>query len=113
SDSVPADPRAQPHVTHPDSEARHPLLMRAVERLPRPARRALAWLLTPAGRWLRIPLGVFLVCGGLLAILPLFGLWMLPLGLILLAEDVAPLRRRINRWLDRLEQRGSQPRRNK
>lgn len=46
---------------------------------------------------------MLLVGGGFLSILPLFGLWMLPLGLFLLAEDMPPLRRARNRILDRIE----------
>jgi hypothetical protein len=41
----------------------------------------------------RIPAGLLLIAGGVFAILPLLGLWMLPLGLVLLAEDIPPLRR--------------------
>lgn len=42
--------------------------------------------------WLfRLVLGVLLAFGGLLAILPVLGLWMLPLGLILIAMDVPVL----------------------
>jgi hypothetical protein len=40
----------------------------------------------------------------LLSILPLFGVWMLPLGLMLLAEDVPPLRRARDRLLKWIEQ---------
>jgi hypothetical protein len=43
---------------------------------------------------------VLLIIGGCLSILPVFGLWMLPLGLILLADDIAPLRRGRGRALD-------------
>ena len=33
-------------------------------------------------------MGVLLICGGLFSFLPILGLWMLPLGLGLLADDV-------------------------
>jgi hypothetical protein len=59
------------------------------------------WLRKPASRWARIPAGLLLIIGGCLAILPIFGLWMLPLGLMLLADDVPPLRRfRALDWLE-------------
>ena len=58
------------------------------------------WLRRPASRWARIPAGVLLIIGGCLSILPVFGLWMLPLGLILLADDIPPLRRGRGRALD-------------
>jgi hypothetical protein len=63
------------------------------------------WLRRPATRWARIPAGILLIIGGCLAILPVFGLWMLPLGLMLLADDIPPLRRFRDRVLDWLEQR--------
>lgn len=40
----------------------------------------------------RVPLAVLLILGGVLSFLPFLGLWMLPLGLLLLAVDV-PLAR--------------------
>lgn len=44
-------------------------------------------------RWtvLRVLTGLLLICGGFLAILPVFGLWMIPLGLALLAIDIPAL----------------------
>lgn len=79
-------------------------LERLVGRLPRGVQRAVRWLRRPEARWLRMPAGVLLAAASLLSILPLFGLWMLPLGLVLLAEDVAPLRRgrdRLLAWAER------------
>lgn len=37
--------------------------------------------------WVRKSAGVLLITGGMLGFLPLFGYWMLPLGLALLAAD--------------------------
>jgi hypothetical protein len=51
-----------------------------------------------------MPAGVLLICGGLLGFLPVLGFWMAPLGLLLLAEDVPPLRSagtRILNWIER------------
>ena len=79
-------------------------LERLTARLPHGVQRAVRWLRRPEVRWLRIPAGVLLAVASLLSILPLFGLWMLPLGLVLLAEDVAPLRRgrdRLLAWAER------------
>jgi hypothetical protein len=66
-------------------------------------------------RWLviRLPLALLLIIGGLLSFLPFLGIWMLPLGLLLLAVDLPLLRgpisvliirarRRIRRRLSRL-----------
>jgi hypothetical protein len=44
------------------------------------------------GVLVRLPLGLSLIAGGFLAILPVFGLWMIPLGLLLLAIDLPLLR---------------------
>jgi len=59
----------------------------------------------PSQRWLRICVGVLLIVCSLLSILPLFGLWMLPLDLVLLAEDVPVLRRGLDRVLEWMERR--------
>jgi len=80
-------------------------LERLIGRLPQSVQRAVRWLRRPELRWLRIPAGVLLALASLLSILPLFGLWMLPLGLVLLAEDVPPLRRARDRLLAWTERR--------
>ena len=49
-------------------------------------------LMADHARWIRIPAGILLILGGFAAILPLFGLWMLPIGLALLAVDLPMLR---------------------
>jgi hypothetical protein len=43
--------------------------------------------------WVRRGLGMALVAGGLLAFLPVLGIWMLPLGLVVLSDEVHQLRR--------------------
>lgn len=48
----------------------------------------------PRSRLLRILIGVLLMIGGLFSILPVFGLWMLPLGLLVLSIDIP----RVRRW---------------
>ena len=48
----------------------------------------------PRSRLLRIVLGVLFIIGGLFSILPIFGLWMIPLGLLILSIDVP----RVRRW---------------
>jgi hypothetical protein len=50
-------------------------------------------------RWIRIPAGVLLVVGGFAGFLPVLGFWMVPVGLVLLARDVAFLRRPVRRTL--------------
>ena len=41
---------------------------------------------------MRVPAGIALTGGGMLGFLPVLGVWMLPLGLALLAYDVPPMR---------------------
>ena len=60
-------------------------------------RRVLRALVTIRARvpyGLRSVLGVLLCIGGLLAILPVFGLWMLPLGILVIGLDVSEYRQR-------------------
>lgn len=73
-----------------------PQMRRPVERI-----RARGWWVV------RLPLALFFIAGAFLAILPIFGLWMLPIGLLLLAIDLPPLQGpvtatmiRVRRWFD-------------
>ncbi|HEX9595813.1 MAG TPA: hypothetical protein VF982_02945 [Anaerolineales bacterium] len=77
------------------------LFERLQRRLPDFASNWLRWLRKPAARWVRIPLGLLLIVGGVLSFLPVLGIWMLPLGLLLLALDVAILRGPVNSALVR------------
>jgi hypothetical protein len=59
----------------------------------------------PESRILRLAIGTALLLGGLLWFLPILGLWMIPLGLLVLSVDVAIVRRwrrrgevRLGRW---------------
>ncbi len=79
-------------------------LQRLLTRLPQRIRDAVTWLRRPEAKWVRIPAGILLICGSVLAILPVFGLWMLPLGVVLLSDDVPSLRRLTGRclaWVER------------
>jgi hypothetical protein len=85
-----------------DSEARHYFSER-LALLPPKLRRAVDWLLQPESRWLRWPAGFLLILGGMLWFLPVLGLWMLPLGLFLIAEDIPALKRWLARVFNRCE----------
>ena len=65
---------------------------RLLTKLPDRGRHALDWLRVPERRWLRLGAALALILGGLLSILPIFGLWMLPLGLALMSDDVVWLK---------------------
>jgi hypothetical protein len=57
-------------------------------KLPAGAARTLQWLRRPSAWLVRIPVGILLIIGGIFSFLPILGLWMLPLGLLLLALDL-------------------------
>lgn len=82
-----------------------------------PLRRPMNSVIEGRFRLVRTPLGFLLIVGGFLSFLPIFGLWMLPLGLLLLAFDLPILqpyvnlamiraRRRIRRWRGRPHEGG-------
>ena len=79
-----------------------------IDRLPSRLGAAVRFLRKPSGRWLRIPVGLLLIIGGILSFLPILGVWMLPLGLVLLAEDSPALRTWRSRILDWIERRHPQ-----
>lgn len=57
------------------------------------------------GILVRVPLGLLLVAGGFLAILPIFGLWMIPLGLVILGIDLPALRPFVSAVIIRLRRK--------
>jgi hypothetical protein len=63
-------------------------LDRLIGRLPRRLCSTIRFLREPSRRWLRIPMGLLLTFGGVVAFVPTVGFWMLPIGLALLADDV-------------------------
>ena len=92
-------------MSHSELHHLNRLFDRMERHLPMWSIRALHWLRAPSSSWLRIPLGIALILGSFLAILPVFGLWMLPLGLLLLALDVPLLRRPTRRCILCIEHR--------
>lgn len=61
--------------------------------------RVLRWLRHPASRLVRLPAGLLFILGGFLWFLPVLGLWMLPLGLMLIAYDVPFLQKPMSRFI--------------
>ncbi len=60
----------------------------------------------------RIALGSGLVVGGILGFLPVLGFWMIPLGLLVLSQDLPAVRRWRRSFSVRMERRGGRrPRR--
>lgn len=61
------------------------------------------WLREPSKLWSRIIVAGVLILGGIFSFLPLFGLWMLPLGLLLIAQDMPILQKPLLamlRWIE-------------
>jgi hypothetical protein len=75
-------------------------LERLIDRLPQRLQEIIRWLRRPGLRWVRLVAGVLFIAGSFLSILPIFGIWMLPIGLVLLAEDIPVFRRLRDRVLD-------------
>ena len=98
-------PMTAPEPDDADSRRHRRRLAALADRLPGSIRGAIWWLLRPKSRWARIPAGVLLVLGGVLGMLPVLGFWMLPLGLVLIGEDVPLVRRGVNRVLAWIERR--------
>jgi hypothetical protein len=74
------------------------------EQLPTGAGKFVRWLAGPSSRLVRIPLALLLIAGGFVGFLPVLGFWMIPLGLLLLAQDVPFIQRPILRvviWAER------------
>lgn len=56
-------------------------------------------------RLVRLPLALLMIVGGVFSFLPLLGIWMLPLGLLLLAIDIPVLRGPISALMIRVRRR--------
>jgi hypothetical protein len=83
------------------SSARHELraaFKRIEAELPPRFARAMRWLRHRDSRLIRIPAGLALIVGGIFSFLPILGVWMLPLGLMLLAADIPFLQRPMARF---------------
>ena len=86
------------------------------ERLPPGPARFVRWLRKPSSRYVRIPLAILLIVGGIFSFLPVLGLWMLPLGLLLFAQDVPMLQKPLawilgwieRKWIERQGAKGAQ-----
>ncbi len=68
-----------------------------LNKLPRQVQAGVKWLRYPPRKAVRLLVSAFLILGGILSILPVLGLWMLPLGLALMSDDIP----RLKVWLER------------
>jgi hypothetical protein len=71
------------------------------QRLADAARAAVHWGNHRIPPGLRSVLGLLLIVGGVFGFLPILGFWMIPLGLVLIALDIPPLKRRLTEWSHR------------
>ena len=72
--------------------------------LPRWLCEAVKWLREPHRFAARAIVSVLLVAGGIFSFLPVLGLWMLPLGLIIISQDLVFLQRPLLKSIKWLEQ---------
>lgn len=86
-----------------DQDALDERIERLERRLPDGLAKVVSWVRRPAPKVVRMPLGVVLVAGGTVGFLPIVGYWMLPVGLVILARDVPPLRPPLVRFFDWVE----------
>jgi hypothetical protein len=74
------------------------------QHLPNWLARFLHWLRQPSMLVVRILVCVLLIAGGIFSFLPILGFWMLPLGLMIIAQDLPFLQPplvRIFQWTER------------
>lgn len=65
--------------------------------------RMIRWLRNPNSKWVRLPLGILLIAGGVFGFLPVLGFEFIPLGLLLIAQDIPFLRKPVGEmtlWLE-------------
>lgn len=64
---------------------------------------SVGWLRQPSSKRVRIPVALLLMLGGVFSILPVLGVWMLPLGFLLIAQDVPFLEKPVAQSLGWIE----------
>ena len=89
--------------------------VKAEENIEKLLRRSPSWIANgvrhlrrPQARWTRIPVALLLIFAGFFSFLPVLGLWMLPLGFLLLAVDIPFLRQLLYRFINWLAVRRPQ-----
>lgn len=67
-------------------------IAKLLARAPNWMSRSIEHLRQPRAIWIRVPVALVLILSGFVSFLPVLGLWMLPLGLLLLTVDIPILR---------------------
>ena len=65
--------------------------------LPDKVARAIHWLRAPQRWWLRVGAGLLFIAGGVMWFLPVVGLECLPIGLLLIAQDIPFLQKPVGK----------------
>lgn len=81
------------------------LVERLKQKMPDRLARGIGWLVGPSAILIRLPLGLLCIAGGIFSFLPVLGIWMLPLGILLIAVDVPWVRRWVIQTWPRIEAR--------
>jgi hypothetical protein len=68
-------------------------------RVPARISRFIHWLRKPSSFAARLTVALLLILGGVFSFLPVLGIWMLPLGLLFIAQDVPFLQKPLIRAL--------------
>lgn len=74
-------------VDRTDAQKLEAIVETYADKIPQPLGRLIKWMRKPDLRWLRLVVGIMLVIFGCVGFLPILGFWMVPLGLIILAQD--------------------------
>ena len=77
-------------------------------RVPTSVSKFIRWLRMPSSFAVRLVIAILLILGGIFSFLPVLGVWMLPLGLLLIAQDVPFLQKplvSVFAWVERKYER--------
>jgi hypothetical protein len=74
-------------------------------RVPTRVSQFIRWLRKPSSFAVRLVVALLLIVGGFFSFLPILGLWMLPLGLLFIAQDVPLLQKPLVKALTWVEAR--------
>jgi hypothetical protein len=74
-------------------------------RVPIRVSQSIKWLRKPSSFAVRLVVALLLILGGIFSFLPVLGLWMLPLGLLFIAQDVPILQKPLVRALAWFEEK--------
>jgi hypothetical protein len=74
-------------------------------RVPTKVSQFIQWLRKPSSFAVRLVVAFLLIVGGFFSFLPILGLWMLPLGLLFIAQDVPLLQKPVVKALTWVEAR--------